>query len=76
LPNQADLEAHVRTNDWNDYEVRAENRRIQIWLNGYAATDYLESDPNIPQDGVIGLQVHAGGPAEASFKDLLLIELP
>ena len=76
LPNQADLEGYVRTNDWNNYEIRAENRRIQISLNGYMVTDYSEPDRNIPQDGVIGLQVHAGGPAEASFKDILLIELP
>lgn len=62
----------VKLNDWNDYEIRAEGKRIQIYLNGKQTVDYTEADPDIPQHGVIGLQIHGGGKALASYKDISL----
>ncbi len=66
----------LRRGDWNSYEVRAEGRRIRTSLGGVLGVDYTEKDPAIPQEGRIGLQIHAGGPAEVWFKDLVLEELP
>lgn len=66
----------IKLNDWNDYELRAENRRIRIYLNGKQTTDYTESDLTIPQSGLIGLQIHGGGAAQVAFKDIYMQELP
>lgn len=66
----------LRPNDWNDYEIRCEGRRIRIALNGQPTVDYTEADPTIPQTGLIGLQIHGGGPAEVAYKELILDELP
>ena len=66
----------LRKGDWNDYEVRSENGRIQIKLNGKQTVDYTEPDKNIPQSGRIALQIHGGGKAEVSFKDVRLTQLP
>jgi hypothetical protein len=66
----------LRRGDWNTYEVRAEGPRIRITLNGVLGVDYTEKDASIPQEGRIGLQIHAGGPAEVWFKDIVLQELP
>ncbi|HZU38460.1 MAG TPA: DUF1080 domain-containing protein [Gemmataceae bacterium] len=66
----------LRRNDWNDYEIRAEGRRMRTYLNGLLCADYTEKDPKIPQTGHIGLQIHAGGPAQVWFKDITLQELP
>ena len=66
----------IKLNDWNDYELRAENRRIRIYINGKLTTDYTEADLSIPQTGLIGLQIHEGGPAQVSFKDIFIQELP
>ena len=38
--------------------------------------DYTEPDGSLPQFGLIGLQVHGGGPAEASYRDVTIEELP
>lgn len=65
----------LKPNDWNDYEIRAENRRIRLYLNGTQTVDYTEPDQTIPQEGLIGLQIHGGGKAEVHFKDLFLEEL-
>ena len=66
----------LRRNDWNQYEIRAEGRRIRTYINGVLGVDYTEKDKQIPQEGRIGLQIHGGGPAEVWFKDIKLTELP
>ena len=49
---------------------------MRTYLNGVLCVDYTEKDGKIPQQGRLGLQIHAGGPAEAWFKDIRLEELP
>ncbi|QNF34024.1 DUF1080 domain-containing protein [Adhaeribacter swui] len=66
----------LKPNDWNDYEVRSEGKRIQIKLNGQQTVDYTEPEATIPQSGLIALQVHGGGKVEVYYKDIYLEELP
>lgn len=66
----------LRPNEWNDFEVRCEGRRIRIRLNGKQTVDYTEPDLAIPQTGLIAFQVHGGGKAEVSYKNIILQELP
>ena len=66
----------MKPDDWNDYEVRAEGRRIRISLNGQQTVDYTEPDETIPVSGLIGLQIHGGGKAQISFKDITIQEQP
>lgn len=66
----------VKTNDWNDYVIRCEDKRIRLWLDGVLTVDYKEQDEAIPQEGLIGLQIHGGGKAEASYGDITIEELP
>jgi hypothetical protein len=65
----------LRRNDWNDYEIRCEGRRIRLLLNGELTVDYTEEDLSIPQSGLIALQIHGGGKAEVHFKEITLKEL-
>lgn len=60
---------------WNEYEIRCVGRHIQIYLNGHQMVDYKEPDSSIPQEGIIGLQIHAGGPGEVWYKDVVLQEI-
>jgi hypothetical protein len=62
----------VKHGEWNDYDIRADKQHIQIFLNGQQTVDYQELDPQIPQSGLIGLQVHGGGKALVSFKDIVI----
>jgi hypothetical protein len=66
----------LKRNEWNDYEVRCEGKRIRVTLNGYQTVDYTEADDQIEQFGIIGLQIHGGGKAEAFYRDITLEELP
>jgi hypothetical protein len=75
-PDARAVEKAVRKNEWNDYEIRCEGRRIRTSINGEAMIDYTEPDENIPQFGLIGLQVHGGGAAEASYRDITVELLP
>ncbi|HJZ56880.1 MAG TPA: PVC-type heme-binding CxxCH protein, partial [Gemmataceae bacterium] len=63
-------EKFVKPGEWNDYVVEANGSRVKIWINGNLVCDY--DDPMLAKRGVIGLQVHSGGPMEVRFKDLKL----
>lgn len=74
-PNLEEAMKAVNDQDWNEYVIRAEGPRIQLWLNGMKTVDYTEPDASIDRSGVIALQVHSGGPMEAWYKDIVLREL-
>lgn len=75
-PDEADVKKAVRPGEWNDYEIRAEGRRVVLKINGVQMVDYTEADEQIVQSGRIGLQVHGGGKALVSFKDISVEILP
>ncbi|MBI1762012.1 MAG: DUF1080 domain-containing protein [Acidobacteria bacterium] len=62
----------LKRDDWNDYVIRAEGKRIRLTLNGLQTVDYTEADDTIEQKGLICVQIHAGPPSEAWYKDLRL----
>ena len=68
--------AAIKEGDWNDLRIVAEGPRIRSWINGVPALDYTEAEPNIAQDGLIGIQVHGGGKAIVQAKDITIEELP
>ena len=70
------MDAAFKTDDWNDYRIRAEGPRIQLWLNGVLTVDYTETEPDIAQDGFIGLQIHGNGKTLVQFKEIAITELP
>lgn len=65
----------LKNDDWNVYRVRCEGKRVRIWLNGVQTVDFAEKDERIEQEGCIALQIHGGGKAEASYKDIKITEL-
>lgn len=72
---QAKLAEVLKPNDWNEYVIRCQGTRIQIWLNGLKTVDYTEQEEGIERSGVIALQIHGGPPSEAWYKDIVLVEL-
>ncbi|MFM7109357.1 MAG: DUF1080 domain-containing protein [Planctomycetaceae bacterium] len=78
-----DLEIHLsfaelmRLDDWNDVVIRAEGNRVRHWLNGRLILDFTDNDPKLAlTKGVIALQLHAGAPMWAEFRDIRLKKLP
>ena len=75
-PDPEQVKKLLKPNDWNDYEIRADGRRIRLFLNGSQTVDYTEPDTTIPQSGLIGLQIHGGGKAQVAYRDITIEELP
>jgi len=73
-PDKALLRTVVKPG-WNHYEIRCEGPRVRLFLNGVQTVDYTERDAKIPRRGIIGLQIHGGGPSEAWYKELRIKEL-
>lgn len=67
-------EQHVNRDGWNTYRVRAVGDHIETWINGEKCVDL--TDPEGAKQGVIGLQIHAGGPLEVRFRNLRLMVEP
>ena len=68
IGDQAELQKAVRPDGWNDFIIRCEGPLIQIRVNGYLAVDYVEKEADIADSGIIGVQIHSGEPAEASYR--------
>jgi hypothetical protein len=71
-PNLDELKKVLKLNDWNEYEIRAEGKRIRLRINGLQTVDYTEADDSITQTGCICVQIHSGPPSEAWYKDITI----
>jgi len=76
MPEAGAVERALKADDWNDYTIRAEGRRVRTWINGVPMIDYVEPDETLAQYGRIGLQIHGGASAEAWYKDIMVEVLP
>ncbi len=74
-PDSLILKKALKIDQWNDYEIKAVKNHIELKLNGVKTVDYFEMEPNIPQFGIIGLQIHGGGKTMVSYKNILIEEL-
>lgn len=75
-PNDQEVLTWIKINDWNDYEIKAINHQIRLYINGHMSVDYTETDTSIPQSGFIGIQIHGGGKAQVAVKNIRIQELP
>jgi hypothetical protein len=75
IGDQAELKKSVKPDGWNDFVIRCEGSHIQIKVNGYLAVDYVEKAADIADAGIIGVQIHSGEPAEASYRKIRIKEL-
>jgi hypothetical protein len=77
LIDQADYAKLFRVDDWNDVVIRAEGNRIRHFMNGRLTLDFTDDDPALAlRSGILALQLHAGKPMWAEFRDLRIRELP
>lgn len=74
-PDEKLLAGLVKHGDWNEYTIRCEGPRVQLWLNGTKTVDFTEPDEKVERTGVIGLQIHGGAKARVSYKDIRIEEL-
>jgi hypothetical protein len=63
----------VKPDEWNEYVITAQGRRITLELNGVKSVDLVDTKGDIT--GVIALQLHVGPAMEVQFKDIKIKEL-
>lgn len=66
----------VKPNAWNDYRVRAEGRRFQIWINNQLMTDYIDRDRRPARRGAFAIELSANMRGVIRFRNFELEELP
>jgi len=69
-PDADELAKVLKKDDWNDYRIRCEGPRIQLWINGLQTVDYTEEDKDIPLTGKVAVQIHSGPPGEAWYRNI------
>jgi hypothetical protein len=67
----ADIEASVKKGDWNDYVIIAKGNHLQQFVNGKPTIDVTdECEAKRAMSGMLALQLHAGPPMMAQFKNI------
>lgn len=63
---------------WNDYRIRCQGPRVQLWLNGVPTVDWTEREPEsaVARRGMIALQIHGGMVGTIRYRKLRLQPLP
>ncbi len=73
LIDQKEFKELMKVDDWNDVVILAKGNRIRHYLNGRLVLDFTDKHPQKARSkGVIGLQLHAGKPMWAEFKNIRL----
>lgn len=65
-----------KLDDWNDVIIIAKGNHIQHYLNGTLILDFKDNNPELAlKEGVLALQLHAGKPMWAEFKNIRIREI-
>ncbi len=70
----AEIQAKIKSEDWNDYRIVAQGGRLQHFINGVQTVDVTDETAIGAKKGILALQLHAGPPMVVQFKDLVLKE--
>ncbi|MCY2992240.1 MAG: DUF1080 domain-containing protein [Planctomycetota bacterium] len=77
LLDASEFQKLFRLDDWNDVVIIAQGSHIQHYLNNQLILDFTDTDPRLAlREGVLALQLHAGTPMWAEFKNIRLKEIP
>ncbi len=72
----AKIGAAIKKGDWNDYVIIAKGNHLQQFINGKQTVDVVDEDEaKRALSGVLALQLHAGPPMTAQFKNIRLKKL-
>ena len=75
LIDAAAFEKLFKLDDWNEVRIVAAGRRIRHVMNGTLILDFTDGEDVALRKGVLALQLHAGAPMWAEFKDLAVRDL-
>ncbi len=71
LITEAEFEQLFRLDDWNDVVIIAKGNRIRHYLNNRLILDFTDKDPQRTlTEGVLAVQLHAGKPMWAEYRNI------
>jgi uncharacterized protein (TIGR03067 family) len=76
LGDSAEIQSHIKSDGWNDYVIIAKGNHLQHFINGLPTIDVTdEQTSKAARSGIMALQLHAGDPMMAQFKDIRIKSL-
>ena len=76
LIDQQQFQKLFKLDDWNDVVIIAKGPHIQHYLNNRLILDCTDNDPQLAlREGILALQLHAGKPMWAEFKNVRIREI-
>lgn len=76
LIDQAGWEKLFKLDDWNDVIIIAKENHVQHYMNGKLILDFTDNHPELAlKNGILALQLHAGKPMWAEFKNIRIREI-
>jgi hypothetical protein len=74
--SSGEIDAGIKKGDWNEYVIIAKGNHIQQFVNGKQTVDVTDNcESKRAMSGVVALQLHAGPPMMAQFKDIQIKQL-
>ncbi len=70
LITPAEFKELMKVDEWNDVVIIAKGNHIQHYLNGRLIMDFTDHADHALSEGILALQLHAGKPMWAEFKDI------
>jgi len=76
LGKTEDIQAKIKSEDWNDYVIIAKGNHLQHFINGMQTIDVTDEDSaNSAKSGILALQIHQGPPMTVQFKKIRIKNL-
>ncbi len=75
LITPAEFKQLMKVDEWNDVVIIAKGNHIQHYLNGRLIMDFTDHPDHALSEGILALQLHAGKPMWAEFKNIRIKNL-
>ncbi len=73
--SQEEFAELFKVDEWNEVAIIAKGNHIQHYMNGRLILDFIDKEDIYLKEGVLALQLHAGVPMWAEYKDIMLKQL-
>jgi hypothetical protein len=68
--NTAELFKDFKEDAWHTYKIICKGDDHKLYINDHLVAEYTEKKADIPNKGVIALQLHSGGVAKMEYKNI------
>lgn len=76
VADTAELQKHIRQEDWNDYVIEVRGSSLKHTINGHLMSETIDDETGKrATEGVLALQAHVGPPMKIQFRNIRLKRL-